>query len=422
MNLTKAIPKGFLNAKKEDLPKLYKFLQSRIGPPTLMRHEKNPERLALEGFNPDRQAHPYGTSIGGWGEPNGLYYAPSGGKDQIKSMQRLISGPHEVSHAKPNVKGYVLPGAREKIFDNAEWNKVITNQSGTHRSAKDLTDELKEKYDVIHFPDAAVGQDELLQSAQLNPQSVMAKIKTDKGYAYKVIGAAGLGTMGLLAGDALSPKDAEAAGFGKQIKGVWDLFKTAMRSKTRLGNDMRKAGQINPALSSAHKDLVGKVVKGSKISGVYQGQGDHRYVHLEDGRIFPTDRDGVHELAAELGTQDYIQKFGQAEGGAIPGGGAKWDQIFKSYRLNQQWGTPSRSGGRKPDRIRILEDSLTTRQGMLGKDNIADQVLVQDTETKMWWLWPRVYAEPAEAAGLVKIDRAKNTLFTNKGLYNGQSR
>ncbi len=157
-------------------------------------------------------------------------------------------------------------------------------------------------------------------------------------------------------------------------------------------------------------------MQGSTIAGVYQSAGDSRYIHLTDGRIIPTDRDSLHELAAEFGTQKQIRDFVEKNNEA------KWDQILRSYHFNEERGTPPRAGGAKPSRIHILENSLVDRQQMLGEGNIADQVLVQSVKSKKWWLWPRVYAEPAEAAGLVRIDRAKKTLFTNKGLRDAESK
>ena len=212
----------------------------------------------------------------------------------------------------------------------------------------------------------------------------------------------------------LSPEDAEAMPLGKPLKGAWKTFGEAMRSKTPLGEHMRKAGQKVPAVSKANDRLVGQPLRGSKISGVYQGIGDKRYIHLEDGRVFPTDKKSVHELAAEFGTRAYVNKFAEHAGEAVPGT-PKWDQILKSLEMNETRGIPPRAGGSKPKRMDILENSLLDRQGML-QDELADQVLVQSEKSKKWWLWPRVYAEPAEAAGLVRIDRAKKTLFTNKGL------
>ena len=223
------------------------------------------------------------------------------------------------------------------------------------------------------------------------------------------VAAAAVGT-----GMMLSAEPADAMPLGKPLKGAWKTFGEAMRSKTPLGEHMRKAGQKVPAVSSSSERLVGQPLRGSKISGVYQGIGDKRYIHLEDGRVFPTDKKSVHELAAEFGTRAYVNKFAGHAGEATPGT-PKWDQILKSLEMNETRGIPPRAGGSKPKRIEILENSLLDRQGML-QDELADQVLVQSMKSKKWWLWPRVYAEPAEAAGLVRIDRAKKTLFTNKGL------
>jgi hypothetical protein len=217
----------------------------------------------------------------------------------------------------------------------------------------------------------------------------------------------------------LSPNDSEAAnlGLGKQIKGVFKLFKSGMRSKTPLGDEMRKAGQKGPAESSAHTALKGLKFKDGVVSGVYQGVGDSRYIHLEDGRIFPTNRDTLHDLAAARGTTKSVDKFQ-----AMPTKEAQWEHILKSLEMNERNGTPPRAGGAKPARIAILERSLQARYDMLPPEEVADQVLVQSLTNKVWFMWPRAFAEPAEAAGKVRIDRAKHTLSTNKGFFNGSTK
>ena len=180
---------------------------------------------------------------------------------------------------------------------------------------------------------------------------------------------------------------------------------------------MRKAGQLKPAKSSAFDRLQGMPYKGSKISGVYQGAEDRRYIHLEDGRIFPANAATIHDLAAARGTTQSVSKFD-----SLPTEEARWDHILKSLAMNEQRGVPPRAGGSKPTRMAIIENSLQFRNEALDPEEVADQILVRSNRTNMWFLWPRKFAEPAEAAGLVTIDRAKNTLSTNKGLYNGSTK
>jgi hypothetical protein len=376
---------------------------------------------APKAFDEAYQLRKTGGGMGLHGEPGGIYYAEnpydipalrSGAgtprEDAKRLHRRMVSEGKTIGGDTKTFSdvAITLPGARHKEFTAEEWAKLYQKEP-----FEPLTRKLKKDYDFVTFPDIATGHPNIKQTVQLNPRkSIVNTLPSWRGPGgYTVVGAAGLG---LVAGDMLSAKDADAMPLGKHIPGVFKTFQQAMRSKTSLGAEMKKAGQRIPAKSSANERLLGKPLQGSKISGVYQGVGDSRYIHLEDGRVFPTNKESLNELCAEFGTQDYMKAFQDKSKEA------QWDQILKSYKMNQKRGTPSRtSGGRKPDRIRILEDSLTDRQGMIGNDaKVADQVLVQDNETKMWWLWPRIYAEPAEAAGLIKIDKAKNTLFTNKGL------
>jgi hypothetical protein len=360
-----------------------------------------------------------GDSMTPKGEPGGIYFAEhpyevsplvmgtDRTRNEVRSTKEAMrrAGVGKDLNVRPfDVAAAPLPSARVKSIGTTEWLNEYSKMP-----FDELTEKLKRETDFVSFPDVAAGSRNR-QTVQLNPHKSIARLKDG---TYKIIG---LGGMGLVAGDMLSPGDAEAMPLGKPIHAAGKTFAEVMRGKNQLGDAMRKAGQVKPALSSASDSLKGMPLRGSKISGVYQGVGKRRYIHLENGQIYPTTRDSVHELAAEWGTQKYVQKFGQVEGEARPGGGAKWQQILKSLEMNEQRGVPPRAGGSKPTRMALLEKSLADRQGMLGESEIAAQVLVQSTKSKKWWLWPRVYAEPAEAAGLVRIDRAKNTLFTNEGL------
>jgi hypothetical protein len=371
-------------------------------------------------------------AIAAHGEPGGIYRANhpydipslvSGWKTPRKEVEekyRKMNDPSRdtfVGGTKANPKVYPfdeialpLPGSRQKTFSLDEWRQY-------HKMPyKKLTKTLKKDYDFVDFPDVAAGNPELRQTVQLNPNKAVVRFgKTD----YGIVGAGGVGALGLLAGDALSPNDADAAGLGlgKQIKGVFKLFKTAMRSKTSLGEEMARAGQKEPGKSKAHDALVGLPFKGSKVSGVYQGVGERRYIHLEDGRIFPANTSTIHDLAAARGTTKSVSKFD-----SLPTEEARWEHILKSLAMNEARGVPPRAGGAKPLRIAIIENSLSFRNETLSPEEVADQLLVQSTRNNVWFLWPKKFAEPAEAAGLVRIDRAKHTLSTNKGLFNGKSK
>jgi hypothetical protein len=145
--------------------------------------------------------------------------------------------------------------------------------------------------------------------------------------------------------------------------------------------------------------------------------GERRYIHLEDGRIFPANTSTIHDLAAARGTTKSVSKFD-----SLPTEEARWEHILKSLAMNEARGVPPRAGGAKPLRIAIIENSLSFRNETLSPEEVADQLLVQSTRNNVWFLWPKKFAEPAEAAGLVRIDRAKHTLSTNKGLFNGKSK
>jgi hypothetical protein len=332
------------------------------------------------------------------GEPGGIYWAT-----EERDLAPLIGGfgrnpgmPDEIWNSADQLAA-ILPHARQRTFSREEWSALKDVPK------KRLTQDLKKDFDIIDVPDIAIdlwpGETHIRQKIQLNPKQVVTKI----GDKYKILGAAGL-----TAGAALSPDEAEAGLLGKAVSGTWKLFKDAMGARSgKVAEEMRKIGQKSPAISGAHERLKGAPLKDGIVSGVYQGGGDKRFIHMEDGRIFPVDTKTLGEIVSEWQTKKYADKF-RAMPGAVSAteqSGAQWDAIMKSYQRNEKIALPASLGGAKPTKQQQYEYFMQNREKDFTAGTMEDQVLVQSTKSKKYWMWPKVYAEPAEAAGLVKIDK-----------------
>jgi hypothetical protein len=227
----------------------------------------------------------------------------------------------------------------------------------------------------------------------------------------KVVGA---GVAALGGYELAQPEDAEAGPLGKAVSGTWKVFKDAMGARSgKVAEEMRKIGQVQPAKSKAHDVLKGAPLRDGVVSGVYQGGGNKRYIHMEDGRIFPTDTKTLGEIVSEYQTKVYDDKF-LAMPESAEAGSERWTAMIKSLKRNEKIALPPGLGGTKPTKQHQYEWFMQNREGDIGAENMVDQVMVQSTKTKGYFMWPKGKAEMAEAAGLVKIDKSGWTPYSTK--------
>jgi hypothetical protein len=407
-------PSFYQGKSQKELKELFEKLTKDEGN-TLYRSDYFPTTK----FSRKKQMQDYGESMTETGEPTGIYWA-NRGQDLAPLIEGTWAPPTNVHgvvepdrYLKYAQQGAVLPSARRKVFSEEEWAKL------DKVPWKKLTNQLRKDYDVIDVPDLAVKREQLhrfsdvmelltaedytpalRQTIQLNPKSVVTKYKPSvdsQEDIYKILGLGGL-TAG--AAEALSPEEAEASPLKKAVPGLWKRFLDAMKSEGPVGKEMSKIGQIKPAFSSSHERLKGMELSGSTITGVYQGGKNVRYIHLKDGRILPTDRASLSQLAAERGTQQKIAEFAGHETQD-----QRVAQAMKSLAMNESKGISPHLGGTKPTRQHVLENWFTDRAQMLGADKLADQAFVRSTKTRAWFMMPKVYAEILEPMGLIKIDK-----------------
>lgn len=398
--LNRIFKKGLKAVDLDEVDWLFKNTRGK-----LYRHEWNPDRLAREGFSTKRMGESAKEALdsGGQGynrqeaevfdEARGLYYYPYKKRpESIYWEGRKRGGPESINVVgipRPNAEivdyGELLPN--EYMRFPKKGSKVIT-------TAKDIPPTA----DFVHDTENGPWGSEVIQR---KPGNVLAKITTSKGDIYKILGA-----MGLALGATMKPDEAEAFPIGKSL-GKFATFAEAMVKQPRISKEMTKIGQVQPAKSSANDLLKGMDFQGSKISGVYQGGGKKRYIHLEDGRVFPTDQKSIHSLSAEYGTQKQLNKFETKPLGSMqsPEEDTQWGMILKSLQYNEARGVPPRHSfgqGTKEFKKYIIQNHMNDVKSMTA-DELADQVFVQSLSSKKYFMWPRKYAEPAEAARLVKI-------------------
>lgn len=201
--------------------------------------------------------------------------------------------------------------------------------------------------------------------------------------------------------DSLSPDEAEAMPLGKVLPGVWKTFSQALRKEgTEVNKKALRTTSNGPIESTTSDILKGQALEGGTISGVYKGLGDKRFIHLEDGRIFPTDKRSVHDLTAEFGTQKYINRFMAAEGDPIK----QQEMALKSLAANEKWAEGTQVFTGKSGRQSALDYYFLDRSKML-RGNLSEQDFVQSLRTKKWFMMPRVYTPILEEMGLIKVDR-----------------
>jgi hypothetical protein len=197
-------------------------------------------------------------------------------------------------------------------------------------------------------------------------------------------------------GSFLGPSEANAFPVGKALQGTWGTFTEAMKKNSVLKQGLK--GMKNPSESSAHERLVGAPFRDSTISGVYQGLGTKRYIHLDDGRIFPTDAKSVSEIAQEVGTGIYAKEYE----GLSKMAKEKWirDRLLRAEKATQ-------SGPRLDSSSSYVEGiTNVVKKDVLGmtKAPLEDQVKVKVLSTGGYKTMYRKLAEDMEKRGLVEID------------------
>ena len=262
------------------LKKLFQELAAKSKP--LVRYDRPISQTLEKGFDEGYQLDKYNLS-GVWGEPTGIYYG-----NRPQDLGPLITG-EKGTYAPANIQALPLPEARTKNFTAEEW------QANIGRSAEDITKDLKSKYDFISFPDLNMDRPDLMQTVQLNPNKAIAKIKTDKGSIYKILGLAG--ALGIGA-NSMDTNTAEASPIGDILKAG-----TSKMIKASKG-----------PLSSAARDLEGMALKGeefqgAKIRSVTKGAGDIRNILLDNGDAVQVDKQYINDLARAAGKVQYTNKL-----------------------------------------------------------------------------------------------------------------
>lgn len=375
----------------------------------LYRHEPYPKELFEGGIRTDLPSYRLSGE-----EPIGLYFSKN-----LRELPSLATGGptswkrYYKAHAE-DVKGKrrplqdiimraaLTPDAKVGKFNPEEWKSFLNEldartpsgmseeaiKGRIQRSNKDYVgDALREMgYDAVEFPDVVVGQPHLKQTTVLRPGKTLVKWKDIAG----LLGAGGL-AAGAVMGDA---EEAEASPLGRRLPGLFKDFVEAMKGSQRFNKEMKKVGATRPGQSSSADLLKGMPLQGSTIKDVVQGAGDTRFIHLEDGRIFPTTKQSLHNLSAERGRQKYGAKF-QAEDQE-----GQMIQALKSLEMNE---SKAYTFGSKPSRLAIMQQHLQDVKGMTGAP-LQDQVLVQSKKSKKWFLMPKGYADLLEPLNLIKID------------------
>ncbi|MEM4722130.1 MAG: hypothetical protein QXT73_08740, partial [Candidatus Methanomethylicaceae archaeon] len=87
--------------------------------------------------------------------------------------------------------------------------------------------------------------------------------------------------------------------------------------------------------SSAASGLIGKELFGKKVTGVYKGKADWRYIVFNDGTYVTVDKKQLWRLMGELGRQKYGEAF---EKGLLPTPARKEEARFVLEDLLKQYG------------------------------------------------------------------------------------
>lgn len=177
----------------------------------LYRLDRAPSRFAKKGYMPSKMLIS--------AEPKGLYWAknPNNIPKLIEPIEFNESDPEGVldlmKEGYKMMEAVPLPTARQGKLTNTQYRAVLNktlkpehkremNQildqaadmrhlhyapDNTEYLTDRLTNQFKSKYDLLDYPDIMGGLTDIMQTVQLNPNSVLAKIKGKKKDIYKIL-------------------------------------------------------------------------------------------------------------------------------------------------------------------------------------------------------------------------------------------
>lgn len=366
------------------LKKLFKELESKGG--KKLYRTGNASKLADEGFDEALQMADSRYNKTTWGEPGGIYYA-----NRPKDVGNLRMG-SKLWEGKdvPDITAIPLPSARTKSFTAAEWEPQFS------KTKEELTKELKPNYDLVEFPDLVTNQPNLRQTVQLNPKSVLARIKTDKGIKYKILSLTAMLTA--------------AGATPDEITGVTDMFKTKEANAMPLGKLLKagtkealKAAEGLP--SSTAKVLKGKSLEGTAIQGmkldskivadVKSGIGNWRNIIFEDGSSLPVTTDFLESIMREHGKATYAAKRAVMTAEEQ----LKEAEASLQYHLNRTY----TEGKNRP--VKFQEKHSQRMNELVGPERGAE--MIGFWHGRRYVIMPKYQAEILERNGKGRIDRSK---------------
>ena len=290
--LEKVFKEGVSSVPESILESLFK-----PGRGKLYRHEWNLKDLIEKGFTESRKFESAkeslekgGQAYGGneaetFQQARGLYYYPYKARAEAIRWDRNLPGGEEGI----NVTGIKRPGAKT-------WN--YTEEADISKDS-DFPD--------VDFINDLENGPRGMEVIQRKPGNVLAKIKTNKGNIYKILGLAGALGAGAVSSLAF-PDEAEAAPI-KPVKPVG----FQVRDLTKGPSDF---------LSEAAAFLVGKTLpSGAKVMNVqypHSGTAAARNFReisflLPDGSVASKQmsKEAIYTLCSTVGYTDYMEKFAQ---------------------------------------------------------------------------------------------------------------
>lgn len=286
------------------IEKLFKMLSSEKRPKLFRDDFRPPEKFDT------RYQKELGESMQEVGEPGGIYYATSpqdlpgliGGYQVTPkdiARRRLIKKGDRDSFYKgypdQNIVAIPLPGSRHKTFTKEEW----INEGYANMPFNRLTEELKKKYDFVSFPDI-VTESGAMQTVQLNPNTVVARIGSKHKGKFRILGASGAAAGATLSNE----EDANAMPLGRFFEAGTPLAKRALQSApSRTASKL--IGETLEGQWFKEKQLNGKIIK-----NVTQGVDDKvRNIIFDDGTVQEIDAKDLSYIMAEMGNMSQINKF-----------------------------------------------------------------------------------------------------------------
>lgn len=353
---------------QEVLAKVFKELSKKAKP--LFRRDKDLEKILSEGFNEERQL----SRLPGWNEPDGLYLAT-----KPSDLTTLIEGRRNSFPTQPNITALPLEGSKKISFSPNQWNKLYEGKSSV-----DITKDLKNKADFVEFHDPnSMNSYYTRQVVQLNPNKSIAKIKTDKGSIYKILGLTGAGA-GL---SLFNQQEADAMPIGKFFpKGSAEAIRALK----------------GPASSTA-KDLKGVILKGATLENqpdfgkaifkITKENADWRNIIYKDGSIRRVTKDELANMEKILGTAKQEQVFLPK---SVEGQKAQAEKSLNYHQARSTYGTAKS----KAQDISLRKNQF---RNLVGGEVPTDMVMVRVPGSKVPINLPRHNAELLERDGLVKI-------------------